>query len=165
MCTHDRPWTRPLARAGRAGGFTLVEILIASVLVVLAFTALVAAFGYEGVVIQRGEEITYGTFLANEIHDKALRMNFADVFDLDGATYNPAILSTGTTQQREAFVQQVTVTPVDATDLGVTVAEGSAEAVRLTVTVLAHGKAVVTQTYYVFDLTEVAFTDRPEMPG
>jgi len=165
MRTYDGPWTRPLARARRAGGFTLVEVLIASVLVVLAFTALVAAFGYEGIVIQRGEEIAYGTFLADEIHDKALRMNFADVFDLDGATYNPAILSTGATQQHRAFVQQVSVTPVDATDLGVTVGQSSAEAVRLTVTVSAHGKAVVTQTYYIFDLTGVPFTERVEMPG
>jgi len=165
MCTYDATRGRSdlLPRCARA--FTLVEVLVASVLVVLAFVALVSAFGYEGIVIERTEEITYGTFLASEIHDKALRMNFASVFDLDGVTYDPAILSTGTTQERSEFAQEVNVIPVDATDLSRTVSQTGAEAARLTVTVTAHGKPVVTQTYYVFDLTEVPFTDRTEMPG
>jgi len=165
MCTREKPHSGPAADARRVGGFTLVEVLIASVLVVLAFVALVAAFGYEGLVIQRGEEITYGTFLANEIHDKALRMSFTDVFDLDGTTYDPAILSTDTVQERDEFSQHVAVTPVDATDLGVAVDESVAQAACLTVTVTAHGKPVLTQTYYIFDLAEVPFTDRTEMPG
>ena len=148
-----------------AAGFTLVEVLIASVLMVLAVVALVAAFGYEGVVIQRTEEITYGTFLAGEIHDRALRQSFDSVFDLDGQTYDPAILSTGAAQDRDEFAQEVRVTPVQADDLSVTVPESGAEAVKLDVTILAHGKPVVTQTYYVFDLTDIPFTDRPEMPG
>jgi len=164
MGTRDNPRSRPLATAGPAGGFTLVEVLIASVLVVLAFVALVAAFGYEGLVIQRGEEITYGTFLANEIHDKALRMDFADLFDLDGAAYDPAILSTDTTQDRDEFAQQVAVTPVDATDLGVEVEQSGAQAACLTVTVTVHGKPVVQQAYHIFDLSDVPFTDRDVQP-
>jgi hypothetical protein len=164
-----RARVRTKSRAGPAprpaGGFTLVEILIASVLVVLAFIALVAAFGYEGVVIQRTEEITYGTFLAGEIHDKALRTDFASVFGLDGAVYDPAVLSTGTTQEHDDFAQTVEVVPVDAIDLGVTVGQTGAKAARLTVTITAKDKPVVTQTYYIFDLSDTPFTDRPDMPG
>ena len=141
------------------GGFTLVEVLIAAVLMVLGFTALVAAFGYEGVAIQRGEEITYGTFLANEIHDMALRMDFADVFALDDETYDPARLSTGVTQDRPHYAQQIAVAPVDDQDLSTTVSQGDAQAARVTVTILAYDKRVLTQTYYVFDLSEVPFTD------
>ncbi len=152
--------------AARAAGFTLVEVLIASVLVVLAFTALVGAIGYHGVVIQRGEEITYGTFLANEIHDMAMRMAFDDLFNLDGQTYDPALLSTGTAQDRTEFKQEISVTPVDADDLGVTVEQSGAEAARMTVTVSAHGKPIVVQTYHLFDLDGVPFTDRDvEVPG
>ncbi len=164
---HETRRTSVRARLGArcAGGFTLVEVLIASVLVVLAFIALVAAFGYEGVVIQRTEEITYGTFLADEIHDKALQMDFASVFDLDGAAYDPAVLSTGAAQDRDEFAQTIEVTPVQANDLSVTVGQTGAEAARLNVTVTAHGKPVVTQTYYIFDLSDLPFTDRTEMPG
>jgi len=165
MHTFDRTRRRPRRPDRPAAGFTLVEVLIASVLVVLAFVALVAAFGYEGVVIQRTEEITYGTFLAGEIHDRALRQSFASIFDLDGQTYDPAILSTGAAQDRDEFAQEIRVTPVQADDLAVTVSPSGAEAVKLDVTILAHGKPVVTQTYYVFDLTDIPFTDRPEMPG
>jgi len=144
----------------RAAAFTLLEVLIASVLLVLGFTALVGAFGYEGVVIQRGEEITYGTFLANEIHDMASRMSFDSVFYLDDQTFAPALLSTGTSQDRSEYSQQITVTPVDAEDLSSTVEQENAEAARLTVTILAYDKPVVVQTYYVFDMSEVPFTDR-----
>jgi len=143
----------------RAGGFTLVEVLIASALIVLSFVALVAAFGYESVAIQRGEDTTYGTFLANEIHDMAMRMDFSSVFLLDGQTYSPARLSSGQPQDRTQYAQKITVTPVDARDLGRTVAAGSAEAARLTVTVTAYDVPVVTQTYYLFDLSGVPFSD------
>ena len=151
-CGHRGPRRRP-------GGFTLVEVLIASVLVVLGFVALVAAFGYEGVAIQRSEETSYGTFLANEIHDMALRMNFASVFLLDGQTYSPALLSSGQLQDRTQYAQEITVTPVDARDLSQVVAAAGAQAARLTVVITAYDRPVVTQTYYLFDLTNVPFSD------
>ncbi|MGB2781362.1 MAG: prepilin-type N-terminal cleavage/methylation domain-containing protein, partial [Phycisphaerae bacterium] len=83
----------PKRRSPRA--FTLVEVLVCAVLMVLGFVALVAAFGHETVVTQRGEDITLATFLADEIRDRAFGMNFAVVLALDGVSYDPAILSTG----------------------------------------------------------------------
>ncbi|MBL7132547.1 MAG: hypothetical protein ISS78_00480 [Phycisphaerae bacterium] len=145
--------------AHRAGGFTLVEVLFASVLVVLGFVALMAAFGYEAVAIQRGEDTTYGTFLANEIHDMALRMEFSSTFQLDDQTYSPALLSTGQPQDRTQYAQEITVTPVDARDLGRVVPVAGAEAACLTVTITAYEKPVVTQTYYLFSLAGVPFSD------
>jgi len=154
-----RQWYRQGGAAHRAGGFTLVEVLIASVLMVLGFVALMAALGYEGVAIQRGEDTTYGTFLANEIHDMALRMEFASVFQLDDQTYTPALLSSGQPQDRTRYAQEITVTPVDARDLGIVVPVAGAEAARLTVTITTYGKPVVTQTYYVFNMAGVPFSD------
>lgn len=141
----------------RAAGFTLAEVLICTVLLSLAFVALVAAYGYESVVIQRGEEITYGTFLADEVRDMALRMDFADVLELGGTTHDPAMLSTGIEQDQTQYAQQITVVPVTAADLNTQVAPAQADAARVTVTVSAYDKPVLVQSYYVFDLSAVPF--------
>lgn len=146
-------------RRAPARGFTLVEVLICAVLLVLGFTALVAAFGHDTVVAQRGEDVTTGTYLADEIHDMAFQMDFADVLALNGTTYNPAILSTGTSENLADWTQHVTVTPVSGTDLNLTVAAAGATAARLTVEVRLRGAPVVTQTYYRFSMDGVPFTD------
>jgi hypothetical protein len=64
------------------GGFTLAEVLICSVILLIGFMALVAAFGLASVSIQRGEDVTVATFLADEIRDMALQMpTFAGVLE------------------------------------------------------------------------------------
>jgi hypothetical protein len=143
----------------RPGGFTLAEVLVCAVLLVIGFLALVAAFGHEGVCTQRGEDVTIGTFLADEIRDRALQINFADVFTLDDQPYNPAILSTGDSAGMPEWSQQVTVRPVSAFSLNQQVAQGSATAARLTVEVRRNGNVVLTQTYYIFKMDDVPFTD------
>ena len=137
-------------------GFTLVEVLVCAVLLVIGFVALVAAFGYDSVVAQRGEDVSTATYLADEIHDKALRMAFADVLAMGTSIYYPAILSTGASIGPSAWSQTVTVTQVSAADVN---AAGTGAA-RLTVTVKLRGVPVVTQTYFVFDMSGVPFTDR-----
>jgi len=146
-------------RRAPARGFTLVEVLICAVLLVLGFTALVAAFGHDSVVAQRGEDVTLGTYLADEIHDMAFQLDFADVLALNGTTYNPAILSTGTSENLADWSQRITVTPVSSIDLNQTVAAGTATAARLTIEVRLRGTPVVTQTYYRFSMDGVPFTD------
>jgi hypothetical protein len=148
-----------LKRSRHAAAFTRAEVLVCTVLLGLAFVALVAAYGHDSVVIQRSEEITYGTFLASEVRDRALRMDFADVFDLDGTTYDPAMLSTGVRQAQTQYAQQIAVVPVTAADLNIQVAQAQADAARVTVTVLAYNKPVLEQTYYVFDLSSVPFQE------
>jgi Tfp pilus assembly protein PilV len=141
------------------GGFTLAEVLICSVILLIGFMALVAAFGTESVSTQRGEDATLATFLADEIRDMALQMHFADVLALNGTTYSPMVLSGGQTEQRTNWSQVVAVTPALATNLNQVVAAGSATAARMTVDVRANGRSVVRQTYYIFKLIGVPFTD------
>jgi len=150
--TRDNTRRRPAA-------FTLVEVLVCAVLMVLGFVALVAAFGHESVVVQRGEDIALATFLADEIRDRALGMAFPDVLDLDGVTYNPAILSTGDSEDLDSWAQRITVTPVSSADLNQTVPTEGAQAARLTVEVLARGNPVLTQTYYLMDTSGVPISD------
>jgi hypothetical protein len=139
--------------------------LICSVIVLIGFMALVAAFGSESVSIQRGEDATVATFLAEEIRDMALQMPFTDVLALNGAIYSPVILSTGETDQRTNWSQVVSVTPVLATSLNQTAASGSATAARMTVDVRANGRSVLQQTYYIFKLDTVPFTDSSQHSG
>ncbi|MGB2967188.1 MAG: prepilin-type N-terminal cleavage/methylation domain-containing protein [Phycisphaerae bacterium] len=143
----------PKRRSPRA--FTLVEVLVCAVLMVLGFVALVAAFGHETVVTQRGEDITLATFLADEIRDRALGMNFAAVLALDGVSYDPAILSTGASQNLDHWVQKIDVTPVSASDLNEEVPADGARAACLTVEILAKGNPVLAQTYYILDVSGV----------
>ena len=146
------------------GGFTLAEVLICSVIVLIGFMALVAAFGQESVSIQRGEDTTVATFLADEIRDMALQMPFADVLALNGMTYSPVILSTGQAEQRTNWSQIIAVTPVSASDLN-HAPTGETTAARLTVDVRANGRTVLTQTYYIFKLDAVPYTDSSQHSG
>jgi prepilin-type N-terminal cleavage/methylation domain-containing protein len=145
--------TRRRTRAKR--GFTLAEVLISAVLLGLAFLALVAAYGHDAVQTQRSEEITRATFLADEIRDKALQMTFANVLALSGQTYSPAILSTGEAQDQTQWSQSLSVSRVSESDLNVT--NSSGKAARLTVDVKSSGKHVVSQTYYIYDMTGVPY--------
>lgn len=140
----------------RQNGFTLVEVLVSAVILAIAFTALVAAFGHDSVTTVRGEEVTQATFLADEIHDMALRLPLASVLALNNQTYNPAILSTGSTQGLTNWSQKIAASQVSAADLN---AAGTGAA-KLTVEVRRHGKPVLTQVYYVVDMNGVPFTDR-----
>ena len=147
-------------RPGRGRrAFTLAEVLVAAVLVALGVIALVASLGYESETVQRGEDMTVGIFLAEEIRDMALQMPFASVLDLDDTAFNPAVLSTGDPQAETKYAQTIAVVPVSGDDLAVEVEPDDADAARLAVTVLAHGKPVTTQVYYIFDMAGTVFSD------
>jgi prepilin-type N-terminal cleavage/methylation domain-containing protein len=148
------------AERGRPGrGFTLAEILVCAALLAIGFAALVTAFGYDTRVAQFSEEATYGVFLADEIRDKTLQMAFADVLNLDGVVYNPAILSNGSAQDLAKWSQRITVAPVLESDLNHTVGQSGAHAARLTVEVRANNKPVLTETYYMLNRSDVPYTD------
>jgi len=144
---------------GRRPGFTLAEVLVCALLLALGFVALVAAFGHEGLCTQRAEDVTLATFLADEIRDMALQMNFAQVFGLGAQPFNPAVLSTGDPAGLTGWAQHVTVCPVSATNLNQQVAQGVADAARVTVEVRRNSKPVIAQTYYIFKMDAVPFTD------
>ncbi|MBE3123301.1 MAG: hypothetical protein IMZ65_00685 [Planctomycetes bacterium] len=146
---------RPSAR----GGFTIAEVLVSAVVLAIGFLALVAAFGHDTVVAQRGEEVAISSFLADEIHDMTLQMALADVLAMNNLTYSTAVLSTGNPANMADWSQKITVVPVSAADLNVQVQPAGAQAARLTVDVRFHGTKVLSQTYFLFDMATVPFTD------
>ncbi|HUU32057.1 MAG TPA: prepilin-type N-terminal cleavage/methylation domain-containing protein [Phycisphaerae bacterium] len=155
-----KPKTCSVAARTPRRGFTLVEAMICSVLLVIGFVALVAAFGHDSVVAQRGESVMRATYLADEIRDMALQMSFNDVLNLNGAVYDTAVLSTGSSDNNlTGWSQHLTVTPVSISDLNDTVPAAGAQAARLTVEVRDHKTPAVTQTYYLFEMQGVPFAD------
>jgi prepilin-type N-terminal cleavage/methylation domain-containing protein len=144
----------------RTRGFTLIEVLVCTVLVAVAFSALLMAFGQDSRAAMAGDQITVATYLADEIRDKALQMAFSDVLNLNGQRYSPAILSTDAAYGDANWSQTLAVTPLDAADLNQAVAAGSGGACRITVTVKLRNVPVVTQTYYQMDQEDVPFTTR-----
>lgn len=147
--------------AGRSTGrgFTLAEVLVCAVLLAIGFVALIAAYGHDTVTTQRGEDLTVAAFLANEVRDMALQMPLASVFALDGTVYDPAVLSTGSPTDVAGWSQTVHVAAVSKDDLNQTVPVTGAMAARVTVDVVFRGKPSLSQTYYVFDMASVPFTD------
>ena len=117
-----------------------------------AWQAAKAALPYDRTSQQAHTGLFYALWWAIE-----LRMDLADVLNLDGTTYSPAMLSTGTEQAQTQYAQQIAIMPVAASDLGTQVASAQADAARVAVTVTAYGKSVVVQSYYVFDLSGVPF--------
>jgi Tfp pilus assembly protein PilV len=142
---------------GGRGGFTLAEVLICSVIILLGFMAMMAAFGTASVSVQRGEDATVATFLADAVRDWALQRPFDDV--LANNVPFPGIMSTG-------WSVVVVVTPKLATDLtsDVAVDVDVATAARMTVDVRVNNacnikRSVVKQAYYIFKLDPGTFMD------
>jgi prepilin-type N-terminal cleavage/methylation domain-containing protein len=134
-----------------ARGFTLVEVLVSAFIMAIGVLALVAAFGHNCVVTEQGSDVATATYLAAEIRDLALRMDFADVLALDGEHFDADT----------DWAQYLTVTPVSVVDLNddEDIDAETAKAVRLTVEVRHHGTAVVTQKSDVFKMEGILFTD------
>jgi prepilin-type N-terminal cleavage/methylation domain-containing protein len=152
---------RSANQAGRstARGFTLAEVLVCAVLLAIGFVALIAAYGHDTITTSRGEDLTVAAFLANEIRDMALQMPLASVFALDGTVYNPAVLSTCAPADLAGWTQTVHVAAVSKDDLNHTVPVAGAQAARVTVDVVYRGNLSLSQTYYVFNMASVPFTD------
>ena len=144
----------------RPRGFTLIEVLVCTVLIVVAFTALLVAFGQDSRAAMTGDQITVATYLADEIRDAAP----ADGVRRRAGPRRPHLFA-GRPQhrllvRRRQLGADVTVTPLSDVDLNQTVAAAGADACRITVTVKQSNVVVVTQTYYMMDQSSVPYTTR-----
>ena len=136
------------ALKNNVGGFTLIEILVAVVLLGIAIAAIVgsnAAFTQQ--TAQAGE-LSTAEFLIEQIRELTALMpvsdpNQANIYSFDGDTFNPPIDS----QQRQlvnfsAYSQVVTVDYVSPTNFQQTVADNSSDFVRITVKILYNGSEI-----------------------
>jgi type II secretory pathway pseudopilin PulG len=98
-------------------GFTLVEVLIATLLVGLSLASLLGATAAFTAANGAGTDISTAEFLIEQIKGLTMMTQYDDLSALDGVSYSPPIGANGIALSGlDAFSQQVTVENVNAAD-------------------------------------------------
>jgi prepilin-type N-terminal cleavage/methylation domain-containing protein len=151
-----------------ARGFTLVEVLIATVLIGLSIAALVASNGTLTMASAVGTDQSTAEFLAEQIRELTTMLpvvdpqtttttfgpeeaglaGYDDVDDFNGATFSPPIgADKAALPEFASFSQQVTVQNVDRTNFDLIVANHTSHFVRVTVSVLKNGRQITAASW------------------
>jgi len=151
-----------------ARAFTLIEVLIATILVGLSIAALVAANGTLTMANDAGADQSTAEFLCEQIRELTAMLavvdpqtttttfgpeemsvaGYDDVDDLDGAVFSPPIgADRAPLSVFAAFSQQVTVQNVNRSNLDQVVADHTSQFVRITVRVLQNGREITSASW------------------
>src|SRR5688572_14180125 len=143
---NTRPWARRRARKG----FTMMEASMATVIIGVGFVALLELLAAGTGANARSAELTTALNLANNIHEAAVRTEYADVFTLE-ATHDPAVDGElATLEGMAGWSQVVDVSYVNPNLLTADVPDEQDEpTARITVTVRRNGTAVYTTSWLV----------------
>jgi prepilin-type N-terminal cleavage/methylation domain-containing protein len=152
-------------------GFSLIEAMIAVVLVGLAVTALVVASNSFTQANSFGADLSTAEFLIEQIRELTVLLPVADpdvstwtvlgpeeaslaayddVDDFDGATFSPPISANkAPLTDLSGFIQQVTVEKISASnfDTAVPDSDTSTAFVRITVNILKNGQQISSATW------------------
>ena len=127
-------------------GFTLVEVLIATILVGLAIASLIGA----NISLTRangvGANLSTAEFLIEQIRERAIAADYDDLYTLehfDGVSFSPPINADGNDLNNfAAFTEQITVENIDATNFENTVVDHSSNFVRVTVRIFLNSREI-----------------------
>lgn len=149
-------------------GFTLIEALIAAILVGVGIAALVAANGTLTMANGAGTDQSTAEFLAEQIRELTAMLSvvepgvssptwgpeetsltaYDDLDDFDGRTFSPPIgANRGVLNEFAAFSQQVTVQNVNPSNFNLVAADLSTPFVRVTVVVSMNGRPIVSASW------------------
>jgi len=152
-----------MAAARNYNGFSLIEVLIAVVLVGLSITALVVASGSFTQANSVGADLSTAEFLVEQIRElttllpvvdpetmtttfgpeEAGLAAYDDIDDFDTATFSPPIgANRATLGDLAGFSQEVTVQNIDASNFDLVVADHSSAFLRIIVNVRHNGELV-----------------------
>jgi type II secretory pathway pseudopilin PulG len=128
---------------GRRGGFTLIEAAIATIIIGVAFTAMLQLIAKGTEANGEGTKLTTAINLAGNIHEASVRVAYVDIFDLR-ATYSPPVNARlQTISGMPGWTQVVGVNYVDENNITQSVPDTQYEpTARVTVAVLRNGKEV-----------------------
>ena len=156
---------RKMKKSYSKAGFTLVELLIAAMLMGFAIAALLASNSAFSKANAGGINLSTAEFLIEEIReltaclevadpedgrsvwgiesDESGVASYDDLDDFDGASFSPPIdVSCSQLSDFSAFTQQITVENVFPGQFQTVVADHSSDFVRVTVTILLNNKQV-----------------------
>ncbi len=141
-------------RRPRFRGFTLLEAMLATVIIGLGVVAMCQLLATGTMSNLEGADLTTGVNLARNVREKCLNIKFANMPALNGTTYNPAIDSTGAAVSGISnWTQSLAVTAVDPNRLTLAITDPSPDAIRATVTVNHNGRKVCDLSWYMFQPT------------
>ena len=122
-------------------GYTLIEVLIAVILVGLAIASLVAANSAFTKANGEGTNLTTAVFLTEQMKERTVLFEYAALPSLDERVFSPPIGIDGQSlTSLTAFSQKVIVENVDPADFGQVVDDGSSSFLRVTVTVFLNSR-------------------------
>ena len=149
---------------GYKSGFSLIEVLIAILLVGLAITSLLAANSALTRANGAGTDLSTAEFLLGEIRELAVLLpvidpetgvstfgpetgealaNYDDLDDFDAAVFSPPIdAERAVLNNSAAFSQQITVENVSASNFEQTVGDHGSDFVRVTVRVFLNAQEI-----------------------
>ena len=124
-------------------GFTLVEVLIATIFVAIAIVSLLgASWSYtrvNGVAV----ELSTAEFLLEQIRERIIMTDYSGLPDFDDANYSPPIDALGNSlNDFAAFSQSVIVENVSESDFEQVVSDGSSRFIRVSVGVSLHSREI-----------------------
>jgi type II secretory pathway pseudopilin PulG len=130
-------------RGSSRGGFTLIEAAIATVIIGVAFTAMLQLIAKGTQANGQGTELTTAINLAGNIHEASIRVAYVDIFDLR-ATHDPPVdARLQAISGMPGWSQVVGVNYVDQNNITQSVPDTQYEpTARVTVAILRNGKEV-----------------------
>ncbi len=131
------------SRAPAIRGFTLVEILVAVVIIGIAIAAMVGANGAFTQVNGAAVDLSTAEFLIEEIRELTTMSAYDDLFGFDNANFCPPVdVSATALTDFGSFTQQVTVENVDPSSLETPVADHTSDFIRITVVIVQNNRPV-----------------------
>lgn len=145
---HARRRNRLVRR--ETAGFTLVEALMTILLLGIGLAAVLGAVNLGIRTSGEGAELTQAIFLAQEIRERTLRMDFADVVALNGIVYSPPINSHGETiAGMSGWSQSIQTSYRSPNDPSVVLASGTSDLVYVQVQASRGGQTHLTTGWLV----------------
>ncbi len=124
-------------------GFSLIEVLIAIILVGLAITALLATNQSFTIANSAGTDLSTAEFLIEQIRERTTLMSYISLPSLDGQSYSPPIDADGQVLNNfVAWSQLVIVENVSKSNFEQVVTDGSSDFIRITVRVFLNSQEI-----------------------